>query len=94
MDSEWVLGPDRVLARIALQGAHGKINVKGRDYSMDMPAFGGTFSDEQLASILTYIRRSWEHTASPVEPVTVKKIRAETAKHEEAWTEAELLKVH
>ncbi len=94
VDSEWVLGPDRVLARIALQGAHGKINVKGRAYSMDMPAFGGIFTDEQLASILTYVRRSWEHTALPVEPATVKKVRAETAKHEEAWTEAELLKVH
>ncbi len=93
VDSEWVLGPDRVLARIALQGAHGQINVKGRNYSMDMPAFGGTFNDEQLAAILTYIRRSWEHTASPVEPETVKKVRTETSKREEAWSEAELLKV-
>ncbi len=93
VDSEWVLGPDRVLARIALQGAHGHIIVKGRACSMDMPAFGGAFNDEQLADILTYVRRSWEHTASPVDPATVKKIRAETAQHADAWTEKELLKV-
>ena len=93
VDSEWVLGPERRVARIALQGARGRIMVRGRTYSMDMPAFGGAFTDEQLASILTYVRRSWEHTASPVEPATVKAVREETAKHEEAWTEAELLKV-
>jgi glucose/arabinose dehydrogenase/mono/diheme cytochrome c family protein len=94
VDSEWVLGPDAVLARIALQGAHGRINVKGRDYSMDMPAFGGTFNDDQLAAILTYVRRSWEHTATPVEPATVKAIRAATVQHADAWTEKELLRIH
>jgi hypothetical protein len=57
-----------------LQGELGKINVKGRDYSLDgYAAFRRAFSDEQLASILTYIRRSWEHTAAPIERDTVKK---------------------
>ncbi|MDB6064715.1 MAG: dehydrogenase [Pedosphaera sp.] len=92
-DSEWVLGSDRRLARIALQGAHGPIHVTGRVYDMDMPAFGGAMTDEQVAAILTYVRRSWEHGATPVEPGTVQKVRAETAKREEAWSEAELLKV-
>ena len=93
VDSEWVLGSERRIVRIVLQGAHGHISVKGRSYSMDMPAFNAAYTDEQLASILTYVRRSWEHNAAPVEPKTVTKIRAETAKHEDAWTEAELLKI-
>jgi mono/diheme cytochrome c family protein/glucose/arabinose dehydrogenase len=93
-DSEWVLGPDRRLARIALQGVHGTLHVKGRTYELDMPAFGSGFTDDQVAAILTYIRRSWEHTAKPVDPETVKEVRAETAKREDAWSEAELLKVN
>jgi glucose/arabinose dehydrogenase/mono/diheme cytochrome c family protein len=93
VDSEWVLGSEHRLTRIALQGAHGKIEVKGRAYDMDMPAFGGAFTDEELASILTYVRRSWEHSAAPVAPDTVKKVRSETAQREEAWTQAELLKI-
>jgi mono/diheme cytochrome c family protein len=93
VDSEWVLGPDHRLTRIALQGVHGKLNVKGRVYDMDMPAFGSAFTDDQVAAILTYVRRSWDHTGKPVDPETVKKVRAETAKHEDAWSEAELLKV-
>jgi hypothetical protein len=49
--------------------------------------------DEDIASLLTYIRREWGHTASPIAPDFVKKIRAETAGRQEAWTEAELLKI-
>ena len=93
VDSEWVLGSDRRLARIALHGAHGKLEVKGRAYDMDMPAFGAAFTDEQVASILTYIRRNWDHGAAPVSPDTIKAVRSETAKREEAWTQAELLKI-
>jgi glucose/arabinose dehydrogenase/mono/diheme cytochrome c family protein len=94
VDSEWVLGPDRRLARIALQGVHGNLHVKGRTYELDMPAFGSGFTDDQIAAILTYIRRSWEHGANPVDPKTVKEVRSETTKHEDAWSEAELLKVN
>ncbi|EEF63423.1 PVC-type heme-binding CxxCH protein [Pedosphaera parvula] len=93
VDSEWVLGPDKRLARIALNGVHGPLNVKGRKYEMDMPAFGSAFTDDQVAAILTYIRRSWDHSASAVTPDTVKAVRTETAKREEAWSESELLKV-
>ncbi|MDB6123971.1 MAG: dehydrogenase [Pedosphaera sp.] len=93
VDSEWVLGSEHRLTRIALQGVHGKLNVKGRVYEMDMPAFGSAFTDEQVAAILTYVRRSWDHGGNPVDAETVKKVRADTAKHEDAWSEAELLKV-
>ncbi len=92
VDSEWVAGKDERLARIVLHGVRGPISVKGQKYDLDMPALG-TFDDEQIAGILTYIRREWEHTLDPVEPATIKKIRAATAQREEAWSEAELLKI-
>ena len=58
-----------------------------------MPGLAASFNDEQIASILTYIRREWEHVGNPVQPVTVNKQRAKNAKRTEAWSEAELLKI-
>jgi mono/diheme cytochrome c family protein len=57
-----------------------------------MPSMG-MFDDEQIAAILTYVRREWGNTAAPVEPKTVKQIRTETASRQEAWSQAELLQV-
>lgn len=90
MDSEWVLGSEERLVRIILHGLTGPVSVKGRTYRLDMPAFG-SFTDDQIAGILTYIRREWEHGATPVEPDMVKAIRAATSSRREAWVQ-ELLK--
>ncbi len=91
-DSEWVLGSEQRLTRIILHGLTGPIKVNGRGWSLDMPSMG-MFDDEQIAGILTYIRREWDHGGAPVQTETVKRIRAETAKRQEAWSGAELLKV-
>ncbi|MBI3882260.1 MAG: c-type cytochrome [Verrucomicrobia bacterium] len=92
VDSEWVAGTDAMLARIVLHGVRGQISVLGKKWDADMPAFNA-FDDEQLAGVLTYIRREWEHGYDPVEPATVAKARAATKARAEAWTEAELKKV-
>jgi mono/diheme cytochrome c family protein len=67
VDSEWVLGSEQRLVRILLHGISGPLSVKGRSYRLDMPPLG-VFTDDQVAGILTYIRREWEHNAPPVEP--------------------------
>jgi mono/diheme cytochrome c family protein len=92
VDSEWVAGPEQRLVRITLHGLRGPITVKGKPYQLDMPSLQ-VFDDDQIASVLTYVRREWGHTLPPIEPDTVKKIRAATASREEAWTESELLKI-
>ena len=56
-----------------------------------MPALVG-FNDDQVASILTYIRRG-DHRGEPVKAATVKAIRAATADRVDPWTEPELLKL-
>jgi mono/diheme cytochrome c family protein/glucose/arabinose dehydrogenase len=91
-DSEWVLGSEQRLTRIVLHGLTGPLKVNGRSYHLDMPSMG-MFDDQQIASILTYVRREWENTATPVEPQLVKQIRSETAKRKEAWSQTELLDV-
>ncbi|MBI5775551.1 MAG: c-type cytochrome [Verrucomicrobia bacterium] len=91
-DSEWIAGKDAMLARIVLHGVRGQITVLGKKWDADMPAFN-SFDDEQLAGVLTYIRREWEHGYDPVEPAAVAKVRAATKTRTEAWSEAELKKV-
>ncbi len=88
-NSEWVNGKPENIARIVLNGVTGDINVDGRTYSMEMPPLN-VLTDEQLAAIFTYIRRDWGHTASPVEPALVAKVRAETKDRENGWTVKEL----
>lgn len=90
LDSEWILGSHERPVRIVLHGVRGPITVLGRVHTGDMPGFGGALNDEQISSILTYLRREWGHTASPVDPEQVKAIRAATAGHTDAWSPEEL----
>jgi mono/diheme cytochrome c family protein len=92
VDTEWVRGPEGRLVRIVLHGLRGPITVKGQPFELDMPALG-ILDDEQIATVLTYIRNEWGHAFPPVSTETVTKIRAETEKREEAWTQEELLKI-
>jgi mono/diheme cytochrome c family protein/glucose/arabinose dehydrogenase len=92
VDSEWVAGPPTRIIRIVLQGLRGPIKVKGEVFELDMPALG-ILDDDQIASALTYVRREWGHTFDPVDPAMVKKVREETATREDAWTQADLLRI-
>lgn len=92
VDSEWVLGSDRRLARIVLQGLNGSIAVAGADYRLEMPALS-TLADQDIAAVLTYVRREWEHTGDPVSVETVTKVREETRGRTDLWTAKELLEV-
>lgn len=93
VDSEWVLGPQQRVIRIVLNGVHGPIQVGKKTVELEMPGLGA-LDDDQIASVLTYIRREWGHEADPVDPQTVKQTRAETAKRGEVqWTMEELQKV-
>lgn len=92
VDSEWAIGPEEHMARIVLNGMRGPVTVLGRSWNLDMPTLRA-LDDDAIAAALTYIRRSWGHTASPVEPELVAKIRRETESRKEPWTERELLKL-
>jgi mono/diheme cytochrome c family protein len=55
-----------------------------------MPPIGTTLSDDQIASVLTFVRRNWDQTGSPVDPEVVKDTRALTASRSRPWTDEEL----
>ena len=76
--------PD-VTTRIVLNGKEGAVGL--------MPPIGGTLSDDEVAAALTYIRREWDNTASPIAADAVKAIRAATATRTRPWTEDELMRL-
>jgi mono/diheme cytochrome c family protein len=89
VDSDWVLGKPDVTAKIVLNGLGGPIKVGNRTWDLTMPPMG-MLSDEEVAGVLTYIRREWEHNGSPVDPKFVADIRKQSADHPNSWTSDEL----
>ncbi|HEU4720595.1 MAG TPA: PVC-type heme-binding CxxCH protein [Gemmatimonadaceae bacterium] len=83
--SPWVVGPSARLIRIVLHGKEGE---------MLMPPLGGALTNEQIAEVLTYVRRSWGNAAAPIAPVEVAEIRGATTGRSKPWTEAELRRVN
>lgn len=92
LDSPFLLGPPERLIRIVQNGVTGPITVHGRVYDMTMPGLQG-ISDEQIAAILTYARREWEHRGDPIDPLTVARARKAIGGREVPWTEKELLRL-
>lgn len=90
--SEWVNGPPERIARVLLHGLYGPIEVNGQTWNLSMPSFG-VYDDEQIAGLLSYIRRAWGNVADPVAPDLVAEVRQEAADRYLPWRAEELLQV-
>jgi mono/diheme cytochrome c family protein len=55
-----------------------------------MPPIGSALNDDQIAAVLTYIRREWGNRGSAVDGPLVNRTRALTAARTRPWTDAEL----
>ncbi len=73
-----VIGDPGIPIRILLHGKEGAVGL--------MPAHGESMSDAEIAAVLTYLRRAWGQTASPIDAASVQQIRAATAGRTRAWT--------
>jgi glucose/arabinose dehydrogenase/mono/diheme cytochrome c family protein len=82
VNSKWVLGDPRLMARIILNGK--------TQENMVMPPWKAALNDETIAALMTFIRRSWDHDADPVAPGVVADVRRDVSAREEPFTEAEL----
>jgi mono/diheme cytochrome c family protein len=80
--SALALAPSGIPIRILLHGKEGATGL--------MPPVGGTLNDEQIASVLTYVRREWGQTADPVEASAVTTVRSASQGRTRPWTDAEL----
>jgi putative heme-binding domain-containing protein len=81
-NSEWVTVPPENLIGIQLRGLSGPITVAGQEYNFPapMPAMGAGQSDENIASVITFIRNSWGNSAPAVTPEMVAAQRGEFGK--------------
>lgn len=82
VNSRHVVGDEKNLARIILNGKEGG--------GLMMPPLA-VLDDDAIAGVMTYVRRSWGHTASPVTPEFVKEAREQAAKRTQPWNDEELL---
>ncbi|MDH7501596.1 MAG: cytochrome c [Verrucomicrobiota bacterium] len=91
--SEWVLasGPNRII-RIVLDGMDGAVTIRGQEYNSPMLPWRELLNDEEIASVLTFVRcnKQWNHAAEPVTPEQVRRIRSQTADRTSYWTAEEL----
>lgn len=72
--SEWVNEDKDRLIKVLLEGLYGPIEVKGKMYNQQMPAYR-FLSDKQLSEILSYIRQNFGNKSEPVSPEEIAKIR-------------------
>ena len=83
VESRYTTGPDASAAiRILLAGKEGPVGL--------MPPLGGALKDDQIAAVLTYVRREWGNTGSPVAEDDVTEIRGLTKTRNKPWTDPEL----
>lgn len=92
--SDWVTGDEKRLALIILHGIEGPIDVLGKKYGAPdilpvMPAHS-TLDDENIASILTYIRNEWGNNAGAVSRRLVGGTRVTSQGRVIPWTQDEL----
>ncbi len=92
VDSAFIQGSEERLVRIVLQGLEGPLRNDGKLYrNLNMPAILNLSSDE-VAEVLTYVRREWGHRAPALSVETVRAIKKTTEDREEPWTQDELMK--
>jgi mono/diheme cytochrome c family protein len=87
--SERLLGRVDIPIRILLHGLEGELQASGNTYRGQMPATTIT-GDGDLASILTYVRRSFGNEGTAVDPADVQRVRELTKSRNRTWTQAEL----
>ncbi len=94
LDSPWLLGADPIPIKIILDGLTGPITVSGEHWDLTMPGHreNPKLKDDDIAGLLTWLRRQWGHTGNPVSPELVTKIRQMTADRRLPWTDESLNK--
>ncbi|YBV94253.1 cytochrome c (plasmid) [Phyllobacteriaceae bacterium JZ32] len=71
-------GNPTTLIRIVLEGTQG-VATAAAPTGPAMPSFAWRFNDDEVASLLTYVRNSWGNAAAPVSAADVKKLRESLA---------------
>jgi mono/diheme cytochrome c family protein/glucose/arabinose dehydrogenase/lysophospholipase L1-like esterase len=95
-NSPWVTEDADRLIKLTLYGLIGPMEVNGKKYDglVPMTPFGGMLKDEEIASVLTFVRNSFGNKADPIEAGQVKKVRDANPGRMMFYNTEELLKEH
>ena len=72
--TDWVTGNKERLITVVLNGLQGPLEINGESYNSVMPSHR-FLKDEEISTILTYIRKSFGNNASAVSPEEVSEVR-------------------
>lgn len=94
--TDWVTGSDERLIKLVLKGLVGQINVNGKIYPGQVPMtpFGGLLNDNDVAAVLTYVRKSFGNNGPAISTEKVKKVRKAIAPKEDFYSAEQLLREH
>ncbi|MHA3771878.1 PVC-type heme-binding CxxCH protein [Verrucomicrobiota bacterium sgz303538] len=94
--SPWVNGDPERLIKVALYGLMGPMELNGKKYdgAVPMTPFGGLLKDEEIASVLTFVRNSFGNQAEPIQAQQVQKVRTAQPGRATFYTTDEILKQH
>ena len=87
------MGPESRLIRIVLHGVRGSIEVGNETYDREMLGFGQVIDDDEIASLLSYVRRRWGKIDEPIKGENVMQIRRITSERIAYWSVDELLQI-
>jgi len=94
-DTDWIREPDPArLIRIVLHGMVGPLSVNGvpfRSAAPFMPGHAASLTDQEIATVLTWIRQEMGGKAPSVSAASVTSIRQTEATRSALWTQAQLL---
>ena len=90
-NSDWVTGDSKRLIGVAVHGLMGPIKINGKQVDGIPPVMPphGFMKDEQLASILTYVRNAWGNRSSSISTEDILGYRETEASRVAPWTEVE-----
>jgi len=93
---EWVTGSQERLIKLTLNGLMGPLELENKSYPGQVPMtpFGGMLNDEEIASVLTFVRNTFGNKADPITPEKVKEVREAIQDKKGFYSPAELLKEH
>ena len=94
--SKWVTGSEERLIKLVIKGIYGPIEVNGKKYPGQVPMtpYGGMLNDQEMATLLTYVRNAFGNKAPAVTAEKVKQVRAAIKDKSGFYTPDELLKQH
>lgn len=87
--SSRVRGPTDTTIRILLHGLEGPLESDGQRFNSSMPA-APFKTDEEMAAVLTYIRRAWGNNTEPVAPAEFMAARGAAGERSKPWRIEEL----